>query len=181
MAFPLLLFLIFASVRLRPELMAIAYGSALPQGVVGVAVLIGVFTSFYPTRLVRSQLLTLRNAEFIEAEHMVGASDWRILRKHLFPHLIPTLLIWGAIAVATNILLEVGLSFIGVGVQPETATWGSMLSTTWGTIYNPTTYNSHAVTVWLTVFPTVAILLTVAALNQLSEGVRRALEPWAAR
>lgn len=181
MAFPLLLFLIFASVRLRPELMAIAYGSALPQGVVGVAVLIGVFTSFYPTRLVRSQLLTLRNAEFIEAEHMVGASDWRILRKHLFPHLIPTLLIWGAIAVATNILLEVGLSFIGVGVQPETATWGSMLSTTWGTIYNPTTYNSHAVTVWLTVFPTVAILLTVAALNQLSEGARRALEPWAAR
>jgi ABC-type dipeptide/oligopeptide/nickel transport system permease subunit len=181
MAFPLLLFLIFASVRLRKELMAVAYGSVLPQGVVGLAVLIGVFTSFYPTRLVRSQLLTLRNAEFVEAEHMVGASDWRILVKHLLPHLVPTLLIWGAIAIATNILLEVGLSFIGVGVQPETPTWGSMLSTTWGTIYNPTTYNAQAVTVWLTVFPTAAILITVAVLNQLSEGARRALEPWATR
>lgn len=181
MAFPLLLFLIFASVRLRNQLMAVSYGSALPEGVFGIALLIGVFTSFYPTRLVRSQLLTLRNAEFIEAEHMVGASDWRILRRHLLPHLLPTLLVWAAIAVATNILLEVGLSFIGIGVQPETATWGSMLATTWGTIYAPRTFNSQSATAWLTVFPTVAIFLSVATLNQLSEGARRALEPWSAR
>ena len=67
---------------------------------------------------------------------MIGASDWRILRRHLLPHLVPTLLVWGAIAVATNILLEVGLSFIGVGVQPSTPTWGSLLATAWGTVYN---------------------------------------------
>ena len=66
---------------------------------------------------------------------MIGASDSRILRRHLLPHLVPTLLVWGAIAVATNILLEVGLSFIGVGVQPSTPTWGSLLATAWGTVY----------------------------------------------
>ena len=60
---------------------------------------------------------------------MIGASDRRILGRHLLPHLVPTLLVWAPIAVATNILLEVGLSFIGAGVQPSTPTWGSLLST----------------------------------------------------
>jgi peptide/nickel transport system permease protein len=181
MAFPLLLFLVFASARLSPWLSSVAYGSIVPSGVFGEAVLIGAFTSFYPVRLIRAQLLTLRNAEFVEAGHMIGASDWRILRRHLLPHLVPTMLVWGAIAVATNILLEVGLSFIGVGVQPSTPTWGSLLSTTWGTIYTPQTYTSGRFTPWQTIFPTVAILLTVVSLNQLSDGVRRALEPRAQR
>jgi peptide/nickel transport system permease protein len=180
MAFPLLLFLVFASVRLGSVLRGMGWGGIVPAGVVGDALLIGVFTSFYPTRLIRAQLITLRRAEFVEAEHMIGASDFRILRRHLLPHLLPTLLVWGAIAVATNILLEVGLSFIGVGVQPSTPTWGSMLSTTWGTIYTPLTYG-HGSTPWQTIFPTGAILVTVLALNQLSEGVRRAIEPWAGR
>ena len=126
----------------------------------------------------RVQLLTLKEAEFVQAEHMIGASDSRILRRHLFPHLVPTLLVWSAIAVATNILLEVGISFVGVGVQASTATWGSLLTTTWGTIYAPRPYDGRVFTPWLTVFPTVAILLTVLSLNQISEGLRRAMEPW---
>ncbi len=174
MAFPLLLFLVFASARLSPSLGGIAYSWVVPRGVVADALLIGVFTSFYPIRLIRAQLITLRHAEFVDAEHMIGASDARILRSHLLPHLLPTLLVWGAVAIATNILLEVSLSFIGVGVQASTATWGSMLSTAWGTIYSP---RSHDPTVWQTLFPTLGILVTVVALNQLSEGVRRALEP----
>jgi ABC-type dipeptide/oligopeptide/nickel transport system permease subunit len=178
MAFPLILFLVFASVRLSDSLTPIGWGQIVPAGVFAVSLLIGIFTSFYPTRLVRSQLLVLREAEFVQAEHMIGASTVRILRRHLFPHLVPMLVVWGAIAFATNILLEVGISFIGTGIQISTPTWGSMLSTTWGTIYAPKTYNSLSYTPWLTIFPTIAILLTVMSLNQLSEGFRRAVEPW---
>ncbi|HEV7566432.1 MAG TPA: ABC transporter permease [Microbacteriaceae bacterium] len=177
MAFPLMLFLVFASVQFAPALSPIGYGWWLPPGVFAEALLIGVFTSFYPTRLVRAQLLELRNAEFVEALEMVGASRWRILSRNLLPHLLPTMLIWGAIAVATNILLEVGLSFVGAGVQVSTATWGSLLSTTWGTLLAPQTYDSQTFTPWQTVFPTISILLAVVSLNQVSEGLRRALDP----
>jgi len=181
MAFPLIFFLVFASVRLDATLTPIGWGQIFPRGVFAEALLIGVFTSFYPTRLIRASLLSLRHAEFVDAARMVGASSWRILRKHLLPHLVPTMIIWGAIATATNILLEVGLSFVGAGVQPETPTWGSLLSGTWGTIFSPQSYNSENNTVWQTVFPTAFILLTVVALNQLAEGIRRATEPGGGR
>jgi peptide/nickel transport system permease protein len=181
MAFPLMLFLVFASVQLDSSLRPIGIGWWLPDGVFAEALLIGAFTSFYPTRLVRAQILQLRGAEFVESAEMVGASHWWILRRHLLPHLVPTVLVWGAIAIATNILLEVGLSFVGAGVQASTATWGSLLSTTWGTLLQPQSYNSENFTPWQTVFPSLAILLAVVSLNQLSEGLRRALDPWAAR
>ncbi len=181
MAFPLILFLVFASVRLSSSLTTIGWGEVIPPGVFAVSLLIGIFTCFYPTRLVRAQLLVLRDTEFVQAEHMIGASSWRILRRHLLPHLVPGLLVWGAIAFATNILLEVGISFVGAGIQLSTPTWGSMLSTTWGTIYAPKTYDRLTYTPWLTIFPTIAILLTVMSLNQLSEGFRRAAEPWSTR
>lgn len=178
MAFPLMLFLVFASVQLSGRIRGIGYGWWLPQGVFAEALLIGIFTSFYPARLARAQLIQLRHADFVESAHMVGASHWRILRRHLFPHVLPMILVWGAVAIATNILLEVGLSFIGAGVQATTATWGSLLSTTWGTIFQPQTYNSVSYTPWQTVFPTLAILVSVLSLNQLSEGLRRAVDPW---
>ena len=136
MAFPLIFFLVFATVHLTPALRPIGWGHDIPAGVPMVALLIGVFTSFYPLRLVRAQLLTLRNAEFVDSSRMVGASGLRIIRKDLLPHLVPTLLVWGAVAVATDMLLEVGLSVIGVGVQASTATWGTLLAQTTGTIYN---------------------------------------------
>jgi ABC-type dipeptide/oligopeptide/nickel transport system permease subunit len=178
MAFPMLLFLVFATAHLSPSLRGIQYSWLLPQGVFSDALLIGIFTSFYPTRLIRQQVIVLRQSEWVDAAHMVGGSDWRILRRDLVPHLVPTMLIWGAIAVATNILLEVSLSFIGVGVQPFTPTWGSLLSQAWGTIYSP---KAQDPTIWQTIVPTAGILVTVLSLNQISEGVRRAIEPWARR
>ena len=180
MAFPLLLFLVFASVHLGSLVRDIGYGNVMPRGVIGEAILIGLFTAFYPLRLVRAQLLTLKKAEFVEATEMTGASDFRILRRHLIPHLVPTMLVWAAVAVGTNILLEVSLSFIGLGVQPQTPTWGSLLSTAWGTIYGTGTYG-NSVTWWLTIFPTIAIVITVVALNQVSDGIRRATDPRAGR
>lgn len=179
MAFPLMLFLVFASVQLSQTLVPIGFGWWFPPGVLAEALLIGAFTSFYPTRLARAQVIQLRNAEFVESAEMIGASRWRILLRHLLPHLIPTMLVWSAVAIATNILLEVGLSFIGAGVQPSTPSWGSLLSTTWGTLLAPQDYNSLNFTPWQTAFPTIAILLTVVSLNQLSEGLRRALDPLA--
>ena len=181
MAFPLMLFLVFASVQLDHVLDPIGYGWWFPPGVLAEALLIGLFTSFYPARLVRAQVLQLRHAEFVESAEITGASHTRILVRHLLPHLIPTILVWGAVAIATNILIEVGLSFIGAGVQVSTATWGSLLSTTWGTLLAPQTYTSTDFTPWQTVFPTVAILLSVLSLNQLSEGLRHALDPWGSR
>ena len=181
MAFPLILFLVFASVRLSDTLEPIGYGSTVPDGVFLVGLLIGLFTWFYPARLVRAEMLTLRNAEYVTAARSVGASEWRIVRRHLVPHLVPGLLIWAAIAIAANILLEVGISFVGVGIQAQTPSWGSMLSSVWGTVFSPGRYNDQTFSQWQTVLPTLAILLTVVALNQLSEGIRRALEPWASR
>ncbi|HZQ81054.1 MAG TPA: ABC transporter permease [Gaiellaceae bacterium] len=181
MAFPLLLFLVFASVQLDRVLDPIGFGWWFPRGVIAEALLIGAFTSFYPTRLVRAQALQLRRAEFIESAEMVGASHWRILRRHLLPHLAPTIIVWAAVAVATNILLEVGLSFIGAGVQVSTATWGSLLAGPWGTILGPQPYNTHDFSAWQTIFPSLAILIAVASLNQLAEGFRRALDPWTQR
>ena len=178
MAFPMLLFLVFATVHVSPHLRGVQYSWLLPEGVFSDALLIGIFTAFYPTRLIRQQVMGLRQAEWVDAAHMIGSTDWRILRRDLVPHLIPTMLIWGAIAVATNILLEVSLSFIGVGVQPFTPTWGSLLAQAWGTIYTP---KSLEPTIWQTIVPTAGILVTVVSLNQISEGVRRALEPWARR
>jgi ABC-type dipeptide/oligopeptide/nickel transport system permease subunit len=181
MAFPLIFFLVFATVRLSPTLRPIGWGTYVPKGVFAVALMIGVFTSFYPLRLIRAQLFGLRNAEFVQSSHMVGASSLRIIRKDLFPHLVPTLLVWGAIAVATDILLEVGLSVIGVGVQASTPTWGSLLATTTGTIYTSGLPQTGHYTIWQTLLPTFGILIAVVALNQVSEGTRRALEPWARR
>jgi peptide/nickel transport system permease protein len=178
MAFPMLLFLVFATAKLSPSLRSVNYGTLLPVGVFSDALLIGIFTSFYPTRLIRQQLFALRQSEWVDSALMVGASDWRILRRDLLPHVVPTMLIWGAIAVATNILLEVSLSFVGVGVQPFTPTWGSMLSQAWGTLYSG---RAGDPTIWETIFPTAAILVTVVSLNQIAEGVRRALEPWSRR
>jgi ABC-type dipeptide/oligopeptide/nickel transport system permease subunit len=181
MAFPLILFLVFATVRLAPTLRPVGYGTVFPSGVFAVALLIGVFTSFYPLRLIRAQLLELRNSEFVQSAHMVGASNLRIIRTHLLPHLVPTLLVWGAVAVATDILLEVGLSVIGVGVQASTPTWGSLLATANGTVYALVAHDSQHYTIWQTLLPSLAILITVVSLNQVSEGIRRALEPWSAR
>jgi peptide/nickel transport system permease protein len=177
MAFPLLLFLVFANRYLISDFRSVGWNWVVPEGAPAEALLIGVFTAFYPTRLIRAELFALRHAEFVEAAHMVGASNRRILRRHLLPHLAPMLLVWAAIAIGTNILAEVGLSFLGIGVQASTPTLGSLLSTVWGTIYNPQTYDSQAYTPWQTVFPMVTIVVTVVCLNRFSEALRRAMEP----
>jgi peptide/nickel transport system permease protein len=151
------------------------------RGVVGLILIIGLFTWFYPARIVRSELLSLREREFVEAAEATGASDAWIIRKHLFPHVAPTLLVWGSIAVATNIMLEAGVTFLGAGIRIPTASWGTLLASTWGTVANPTGYNSTTFSPWPTILPTVAIFVTVLAFNQFGESLRAVLDPKAVK
>ena len=87
-------------------------------------VLIAAFTWFYPARIVRTQIQTLRHREFVEAAEMTGAGDARIMRTHLLPHVIPPLLVYGTLLVATNIMIEVGVTFLNAGIKLPTASWG---------------------------------------------------------
>jgi peptide/nickel transport system permease protein len=181
MAFPLLLFLVMIGSLFSYGITRWTFGGLLNQGVFQLIVVIGAFTWFYPARIVRGQIQSLRQREFIEAAHMVGARDSRILRTHLFPHLLPPLLAYGTLLVATNIMIEVGVTFLQAGIKLPTASWGSLLAQTWGTILNPNPYNPATTQPWLTLCPSIAIFLTVFALNQFGEGLREATDPRSVR
>ncbi len=177
MALPLLLLLIvLGTSRFGDRLVRITLGGALKPGVVSLVLLIGGFTWFYPARLARAHVLSLRQREFIEAAMMIGASDWRILRSHVLPHLVPPLLAYGAVLLGMNIILEAGVTFIGAGIRLPTSSWGSMLASTWGSFLTPDDLRA-SMPLRLTVIPSAAIFVTVVALNQLAEGLREAFDP----
>ena len=177
MAFPVLLLAIVLGSTVAGKLNGVTLGGALNQGVLALILLIGLFTWFYPARIVRSLILSLRAREFVEAAEMIGASDARIMRTHLFPHVVPALAVWGTLAVATNIMLEAGITFLGVGIKLPTTSWGSMLAATWGTVLSPLPYNPHSFSPWLTILPSAMIFVTVLALTLLGEGLREAFDP----
>jgi peptide/nickel transport system permease protein len=131
-------------------------------------IVITIFSWFYPARIVRAQVLSLREKEFVEAARMVGASDWRIIRSHLMPHLVAPIVVYSTLIVATNILLEAGLSFLGVGIPLPTASWGNLLATA------PDFYQIQP---WLLIWPGLAMLITVLAFNLLGDGLRDAVDP----
>lgn len=175
MALPILFLLVLVgSSAFGSHLQGITLG-VLHQGVLSAALLIGLFTWFYPARLVRGQVLTLRNQEFVDAAVVAGAGQLQIFRKHLLPHLLPSLVTWGTLAVATAIMLEIGVTFLNAGVPPPTASWGRILADTWGSPLSPSRYNPAAVTIWPTVFPSIAIFLTVVGLHEVGEALQRAL------
>ena len=98
------------------------------RGVVTLVLILGFFGWYYPARIVRAQVLSLREKEFIEAARMVGSSDWRIIRSHLVPHLVAPIIVLSTITVAQFVLAEAGLSFLGVGIKEPVASWGSLLA-----------------------------------------------------
>ncbi len=177
MAFPLLLFLVVVGSTVSGGLSSATLGGVVNAGVPQLVLVIGAFTWFYPARIVRTQIMSLRHREFVEAAQMTGASDRRILRTHLVPHVIPPLVVYGTLLVATNVMIEVGVTFLNAGIRLPTASWGSMLAQTWGSILSPNPYNPATTQPWLTLIPSIAIFLTVLSLNQLGEGLREALDP----
>ncbi|HEY8722776.1 MAG TPA: ABC transporter permease [Gaiellaceae bacterium] len=181
MAFPLLLFLVMIGSLFSYGLTNWTFHGLINQGVFQLVLIIGAFTWFYPARIVRSQIMSLRHKEFVEAAHMVGARDSRIMRTHLLPHVLPPLLAYGTLLVATNIMIEVGVTFLGAGIKLPTASWGSLLAQTWGSILSPNAFNPATVQPWLTLIPSIAIFLTVFSLNQFGEGLREATDPRSVR
>jgi peptide/nickel transport system permease protein len=137
----------------------------------GLAVVIFVITLAgwpYMARIVRGQVLSLREKEFVEAARSLGASDTRIIFRHILPNLVAPIIVYTTLLIPTNILFEAALSFLGVGVQPPTASWGAMIAdaisifdTAW----------------WYMTFPGIALLLTVLAFNLVGDGLQDALNP----
>jgi len=167
MAFPLLLFVIALAATAGDRLNDITLGIFQP-GVITLILIGGLFGWFYPARIVRAQVLSLREKEFVEAARMVGSSDWRIIRSHLLPHLVAPIIVYSTLTVAQFVLFEAGLSFLGLGIELPTASWGNLLSTA------PEFYTQQP---WLMVWPGLAVLLTTLAFNLLGDGLRDAFDP----
>jgi peptide/nickel transport system permease protein len=167
MVFPALLFIIALSATVGPRLNHITFG-IFARGVITLVIVFSLFGWFYPARIMRAQVLSLREKEFVEAARMIGASDTRIMRSHVVPHLVAPIIVYSSLTVATYILLEAGLSFLGLGIDPAIPSWGNLLST------GPTYYLTQP---WLMVWPGVAILSTTLAFNLLGDGLRDAFDP----
>jgi peptide/nickel transport system permease protein len=167
MAFPALLFIIALAATIGERLNNITFG-VFGKGVVTLVLVFTVFGWFYPARIVRSSVLSLREKEFVEAARMVGASDMRIMRSHVLPHLVAPIVVVSTLIVAQYILAEAGLSFLGLGVKLPTASWGVLLAAA------PDFYTSVP---WLMLWPGLAVLLTTLAFNLLGDGLRDAFDP----
>ena len=167
MAFPYLLFVIAIASTVGPRLDGVTLGF-LGKGVITLVVVLGLFTWFYPARIIRAQVLSLREKEFIEAARMVGASDARIIRSHLVPHLVAPMIVYSTLIVAQFVLAEAGLSYLGLGIKLPTASWGNLLQTA---------TDFYIEQPWLMVWPGLAVLLTTLAFNLLGDGLRDAFDP----
>ena len=180
-AFPVLLLLIAIGTTISDRFDFITLHGLLNKGVLSLAVVIGLITCFYPARIIRAEVLRLREQEFVEAARMLGAGNWRIMRKHLLPHLVAPIIVYSTLTLATVVVLEATISFIGLGIRLPTASWGNMLSTNWGTLLQlgPTqaVFLDWTTSNWTTITPVVAVGSTVLAFAAFGEGLRRAFDP----
>jgi peptide/nickel transport system permease protein len=167
------------ALRLAPGVLVLALGLFFVVGLSanatliqpGLPVVIFVITLAgwpYMARIIRGQVLSLREKEFVEAARSLGASDSRIIFRHILPNLVAPIIVYTTLLIPTVVLFEAALSFLGVGVQPPTASWGAMIAdaisifdTAW----------------WYMTFPGVALLLTVLAFNLVGDGLQDALNP----
>lgn len=141
-----------------------ALGSGLPQ----LILVLGVGRWDVFARVVRGEVRSLMQRQQIEACKALGVGDWRVMLRHLLPNVLNTVLVVASFSVATNILTESALSFLGLGVDPSIPTWGSMLAE--GRDYMRTGW-------WLTALPGAAIMITVLAINSIGDWLRDALDP----
>lgn len=155
MAFPALLLAICLAAVFQPSLWIVALVIALVNWV-------------QTARVIFTQTSSLAEREFIDAERTIGASSARILFMHILPHLVPTIIVWGTLGISTTVLLEATLSYLGIGVQPPTPSWGNI-------IFENQTYFQAAP--WLVFFPGIAILALALAFNLIGDALRDILDP----
>jgi ABC-type dipeptide/oligopeptide/nickel transport system permease subunit len=149
------------------------FGTQLIQpGLPTVTFIIALSSFTYIARIVRGQVLSLREKEFVEAARSLGASNRRILFREILPNLLAPLIVYSSLLIPTNILFEAALSFLGVGIRPPTASWGQMIADAGKDIIS-----SPTPAWWNMVFPGAALLFTVLAFNLLGDGLLDALNP----
>ena len=149
-------------------LLAIAVIGVLGPSLTTIIVVIGVSSWVVYARIVRSVVLTLREREFVQAALALGVSDARVVVRHILPNALTPWLVVATLDMARVIVIESALSFLGLGVQPPTPTWGGMLAD--GRVYISTAW-------WLATFPGLAILVTVLGINLFGDGLRDTLDP----
>jgi peptide/nickel transport system permease protein len=149
-------------------LLAIALVAALGPGLLNALIAIAVVNISFYARGVRAAVLVVRRMAFIEAAHALGASDWRVLRREVFPSIAPPVLVFVTLNIGALIVETAGLSFIGLGAQPPTADWGTMLAD--GRQFMMTAPHVAAI-------PGVAVLALVWGLNMIGDGLRDMLDP----
>ena len=148
--------------------LVLAVIAVLEPSILNIMVVIGLTSWMGVARLVRAEVLSLREREFVLSAKITGASDFRIIFKHIIPNAISPVLVAATLGVGSAILIESALSFLGIGVQPPTPSWGSILASGKDNI---------EIAWWLSFFPGLAILIAVLGYNLLGEGLRDILDP----
>jgi len=151
-----------------PLLLAIAIMAFLGQGLENLILALVSQRWIAYCRVARGQALSLRSREFVDAARALGARHTRIILRHIMPNLMPSAMVIGTFSMASAIIAEAALSFLGLGVPPEIPTWGSMLAD--GRTYISTSW-------WLALFPGLCIFVTVLGINLLGDGLRDILDP----
>ncbi|UUX33401.1 ABC transporter permease [Fundicoccus culcitae] len=149
-------------------LLAILLMTVLEQGLLNVIIAIGIGNIPGFTRIVRGQVLSVKEEEYIEVQRSLGASNWRIMWHHILPNSMGPLVVHGTMSVAGAIISEASLSFLGLGIQPPTPSWGSILNDGRNFLF----LNPEIATI-----SGLAILITVLGINILGDGIRDALDP----
>jgi len=149
-------------------LLAIAVIGVLGPSLQNIIIVIGVSSWVVYARVVRGEVLSIREREYVQAAIALGGQHWRVLRHHVLPNTLTPWLVVATLDMARVIVIESALSFLGLGVQPPTPTWGGMLAD--GRVYLSTAW-------WLATFPGLAILITVLGINLFGDGLRDTLDP----
>jgi peptide/nickel transport system permease protein len=151
-----------------PLVLALALGAVLGAGLTGVVIALGVVYTPTFARLMRGQVLTITARDYVEAARALGAPGWRVAWHHVLPNAAAPIVIQASLSVAFAILAEASLSFLGLGIQPPGASWGSMINAGRG-------YLQQAP--WIVFWPGTALFVTVVGLNFVGDAVREALDP----
>jgi peptide/nickel transport system permease protein len=151
-----------------PLVLALALGAVLGAGLVGVLIALGVVYTPTFARLTRGQVLAVQGRDYVDAARALGAPGWRIACRHVLPNAVTPIVVQASLSVAFAILAEASLSFLGLGIQPPEASWGSMINAGRG-------YLQQAP--WIVFGPGAALFVTVVGLNFVGDAVRDALDP----
>jgi peptide/nickel transport system permease protein len=174
LAFPQLLLILTLTPILQDRLGTTFLGKGSTLPIVSLVLILGFFGWPYLGRIVRGQVLSLREREYVEAARALGAGPRRIVMREIIPNVVTVVLVYATLLIPTNITAEAALSFLGAGVRDPTPSWGQML--------NEAQHESwYQVDPWFMVVPGVALLLTVLAFNLFGDAVRDALDPRASR